>query len=294
MKILITGSAGRVGRAIYIKLMQLHHVIGVDITPCSTVDIVADIRDLARIRHALINIDVVIHCAALHAPHVNIAADEDFNSINIMATEQLALEGIKQGLRHFIFTSTTALYGFASTKENQASWIDETITAQPKSIYHTSKIAAEKKLAQLSHLFNLPVTVLRMSRCFPETADLMSIYRSTRGIDVRDVAQAHACAVELRLPGFKTYIISGSTPFTPKDCVMLYTDPGTLIHEKMPDLATEFRRRQWSMPCSLDRVYDSALAQTELQWQPMHGYQSVLTMLDNELPEVLPVINLSK
>lgn len=53
MRILVTGSAGRVGRAIYIKLMRTHDVVGFDKTPCSTVDYIGDIRDSALLNEAL-------------------------------------------------------------------------------------------------------------------------------------------------------------------------------------------------------------------------------------------------
>ena len=111
MRILVTGSAGRVGRAIYIKLMRTHDVVGIDKTPCSTADYIGDIRDSALIDGVLENIDVIVHTAALHAPHVGLVPDLEFQSINVDATEKLALAGVKAGVKHFIFTSTTALYG---------------------------------------------------------------------------------------------------------------------------------------------------------------------------------------
>ena len=115
MRILVTGSAGRVGRAIYIKLMRTHDVVGIDKTPCSTADYIGDILDSDLIDRALKNVDVIIHTAALHAPHVGLVPDSEFQSINVDATEKLALAGLKAGIKHFIFTSTTALYGYAST-----------------------------------------------------------------------------------------------------------------------------------------------------------------------------------
>lgn len=221
MRILVTGSAGRVGRAIYIKLMRTHDVVGIDKTPCSTADYIGDIRDSTLIDGVLKNIDVIVHTAALHAPHVGLVPDSEFTSINVDATEKLALAGVKAGVKHFIFTSTTALYGYASTPKSIAGWIDEEVTPQPKSIYHKSKIAAETKLEEISNLFQFPVTVLQMSRCFPEPADLMAVFRLTRGIDARDVANAHLCAVEKRLSGFNRFIISGATPFHFSDCKAL-------------------------------------------------------------------------
>ncbi|EGQ8412060.1 NAD-dependent epimerase/dehydratase family protein, partial [Vibrio cholerae] len=290
MRILVTGSAGRVGRAIYIKLMRTHDVVGIDKTPCSTADYIGDIRDSTLIDGVLKNIDVIVHTAALHAPHVGLVPDSEFTSINVDATEKLALAGVKAGVKHFIFTSTTALYGYASTPKSIAGWIDEEVTPQPKSIYHKSKIAAETKLEEISNLFQFPVTVLQMSRCFPEPADLMAVFRLTRGIDARDVANAHLCAVEKRLSGFNRFIISGATPFHFSDCKALYTDAGAVIKRKCPEIALAFQQRSWQLPQSLDRVYDSSSAHEKLGWSPIHGFESVLEMLDTETAEVLPVL----
>ena len=286
---LVTGSAGRVGRAVYIKLMRTHQVVGFDKTPCSTADYIGDIRDKALIQQALEGVDVIIHTAALHAPHVGLLPNEDFQSINVDATEQLALVGIKMGVKQFIFTSTTALYGYASTPEHTAGWVNEQITPQPKTVYHRSKIAAEAKLKNISNVLGLPVTVLQMSRCFPEPADLMAVYRLTRGIDARDVASAHLAALETCLAGFNRFIVSGRTPFVESDCPRLLNDVGGLIQEKVPELAEVFLERGWAFPSRLDRVYDSSLAQQKLGWQPKYGFGSVIDMLDAELAEVLPI-----
>lgn len=290
MKVLITGTAGRVCRAIYINLMKEHEVVGMDITPCSTVDYVSDIRDVSVLNKALHGVEVIVHCAALHAPHIGIKSENEFEDINVKATKQLALEGIKHGIEHFIFTSTTALYGFASTPKGVSGWVNEKVMPQPKTIYHKTKISAEQVLEEISTDSGLPVTVLQMSRCFPEPADLMAVYRLSRGIDARDVASAHACAVKKRLPGFKRFIISGNTPFNKACCQKLYFHADTLLRDYAPNLAKHFDDRCWSLPSSLDRVYDSSLAQKELNWRPKYGYESVFDMLDNEFAEVLPVL----
>ena len=144
MKILVTGTAGRVGRAIYINLMKKHQVVGIDKTPCSTADYVGDIRDTELLDKALEGVEVIVHTAALHAPHVGLFSDDEFEQINVTATEHLALQGLKKGVKHFVLTSTTALYGYASTPEGVAGWVNESVTPQPKTIYHRSKIQAEK------------------------------------------------------------------------------------------------------------------------------------------------------
>ena len=42
------------------------------------------------------NIDIIIHTAALHAPHVGLVPDPEFQSINVDAAEKLALAGVKR------------------------------------------------------------------------------------------------------------------------------------------------------------------------------------------------------
>jgi len=287
MRVLITGTAGRVGRHIYVHLMRDHSVTGIDVTPCSTADFIGDIRDKDFIANLPGNYDVIIHTAALHAPHIGIRSDKEFQQINVDATEMLAQYAVKSGVKQFIFTSTTALYGRASTPEGKAGWVTEDTVPVPKTIYHTTKIEAEKRLEQISGQYNLPVTVLQMSRCFPEPADMMSIYRLNRGIDARDVASAHACALIKRPAGFNRYIISADSPFFPEDCEQLYLNAADVIKNRAPELAEAFNHRGWDLPEKLDRVYVSLLAQDELSWQPKYGFQQVVDFLDTGIAEVL-------
>lgn len=289
MTVLVTGSAGRVGRTIAIHLMQDHKVVGLDATPCSTADIVGDIRNPDIMDAIPDGLDVIIHTAALHAPHVGLRTEAEFRSVNVDATEALFLAGLQRGMRHFIFTSTTALYGQAAKPEGEAGWVDETITPRPRTIYHLTKIAAEQKLEVLAHKHNIPVTVLQMSRCFPEPADMMAVYRLHRGIDARDVATAHRQAVVHRPSGYTRYIVSGATPFQPEHCMRLLTDAPSVLRETAPDLVAAFAERSWPLPGQIDRVYDSSLVQRELGWEPKYGFQSVIEMLDHYIPEVLPV-----
>jgi len=291
MKILVTGAAGRIGRAIYTELKKVHDVVGIDRLPSSSVDYVGDIRNQVLVSEALDGVNVIVHTAALHAPHVGFVSDSEFASINVKATEKLALQGVQSGVKHFIFTSTTALYGYASTLDGTAAWIDETVFPKPRTVYHTSKIAAEKKLEEISHIFNLPVTVLQMSRCFPEPVDLMVVYRLTRGIDARDVAIAHLRAIDKRLGGFNRFIVSAKTPFDISCCQRLYQEAHNVISEYAPDVAREFTERGWILPSKLDRVYNSAAAQQALAWVPKYGADSVLKIFDKGMAGVLPLAN---
>jgi UDP-glucose 4-epimerase len=288
MKLLITGASGRIGRATYIGLSAEHEVIGFDSAPSSTSDIVGSIEDVDSVRKALRGVDAVIHIAAIHAPHLGHFADEAFEAINVAATGSLARLAADAGTRTFIFTSTTALYGSASTPGGRAAWIDEKTQPLPLTIYHRTKLKAESLLEDIALESGLSITAIRMSRCFPEPAPIMAAYRLHRGIDVRDVADAHAIAALAPSPGFRRFVVSGSTPFMPQDADLLLENASEVIEMRCPELAAAFRRRNWRLPSSIDRVYSPVLAARVLNWRPKYGFEEVLAQLDRRSLEVLP------
>ena len=128
-----------------------------------------------------------------------------------------------------------------------------------------------------------------MSRCFPEPAQKMAIYRLHRGIDYRDVAEAHRLASERKKDKYyDTYIISGETPFIKSDCQLLFENPEMVIRERHAVLAREFDKRGWNFPESIDRVYDSSYAQKTLGWRPKRGPLEILNQFDRGDFEILP------
>lgn len=286
MKILVTGSTGRVGRAIYIQLCTEHDVIGFDIAPSSTADVVASIQDERAVAGALRGVEAVVHVAALHAPQVGHRADKDFEAINVAATRSLARLAIEAGVRRFVFTSTTALYGAGAAEGEPAAWVTEETVPRPRTIYHRTKLAAEQELER--HAGALAITALRMSRCFPEPAPLMAAYRLHRGVDARDVADAHCAALEWEGPGFRKFIVSGATPFVRSDAAGLGTDAAERIRKRAPELAAAFDARRWPLPSRIDRVYDPSKSIAGLGWTPRFGFEEVLAELDRRSAEVLP------
>lgn len=288
MKVLITGASGRVGRATYVRLCTAYDVVGYDQSPSSTADVVARLEDTNRLRRALEGVDAVVHTAALHAPHVGIRSEAEFERVNVHSTAELLRLSLEAGIRRFVFTSTTALYGAAATPPGQAGWVTEDTIPLPRTIYHRTKLQAENLLEASAGRSELEVTVLRMSRCFPEPAPLMAAYRLHRGVDARDVADAHAAALEGGTGGFRRFIISGATPFIPGDCMELLESAPAVLRRRAPGLVAEFARRGWALPDRIDRVYSSLRAFSELGWNPQFGYVEVLAELDRRSPEVLP------
>lgn len=146
--------------------------------------------------------------------------------------------------------------------------------ARPRDICDITKLAAEG-LVQDSSSNRRSSTVLRISRCFPEEEKLMAIYRLYRGVDLRDVVQAHALALD-RLEGYGLHVISGPMLFKRDDPFALHNGAAGLIEQICPTLSDHFKKCNWSLPKSIDRVYSSELATNELGYWPNFGVQQFL------------------
>lgn len=278
MKIVVTGSSGRIGRAIFAALMPDHDVVGIDRIPFATTRLIGDFATPSLLKKAMQGADIVIHTAALHAPHVGVAPDSEFERINVAGTQMLADAAAESEVRRIVFTSTTALYGRA-VAGNGCTWISEETPPQPVNVYHRTKLAAEALLEKVATR-QLSVRVLRMSRCFPERADLMAVYRLHRGIDARDVADAHKLALSNEGPVFQRFIVSGATPFRLSDCTLLGEAATEILEKRVPRLTKAFHQRGWRLPQRVDRVYAPTAAEEGLGWRTRLGFEEVLAQLD--------------
>ncbi|HEX8643194.1 MAG TPA: NAD(P)-dependent oxidoreductase [Allosphingosinicella sp.] len=269
MRILVTGAAGLIGSGVAARLRRDHDVVGLDVTLGPQVALVADIRDPVD----LAGYDAIVHVAALHAPHVGRASDADFRSVNVDATARLLDAALAAGVTRFVYTSSTSVYGFAlEPADGRAAWIDEHVEPRPRDIYDETKLQAEA----LVRAAGIPGAILRMSRCFPEPLAVMTLHRLHRGIDRRDVAEAHSLALGLAPLDCETFVVSAPPPFAPDDCDELFRDAPAAIRRRAPILAEAFARRAWRLPGSIGRVYSPARAAGLLGFAARYGAAAVL------------------
>jgi nucleoside-diphosphate-sugar epimerase len=275
VKVLVTGSSGRIGGAIAARLKLRHQVTGLDLRPGPLTDELADVGDTARVAALLRGADAVVHTAALHVPDLAARGHEEFRAVNVEATRRLLEAAGSAGAGRFVYTSTTSLYGDAMLPaDGAAAWVDESLAPIPRDIYDETKLAAEDACRQAA-LDGLPCTSLRMSRCFPEEPRLIAIYRLYRGVDAEDVAHAHELALESTEPGFGVFNVSAPTPFRREDCARLFEDAASLLLERYPWAEEEFNRRAWQLPRSIDRVYVVDKAVAGLGYRPQHDFAAL-------------------
>lgn len=98
-------------------------------------------------------VDVIVHCAAVvHKKEADYA--DEYDRVNYELTKKIADKAKSQGVKHFVFMSTMAVYGITE------GIIYRDTPLEPKTLYAKSKLRAEKYVLSLSGE-NFKITVIR-------------------------------------------------------------------------------------------------------------------------------------
>jgi UDP-glucose 4-epimerase len=113
MKVLITGSSGRVGAAITELVAEHHDVVGLDLVPGRYTTHIGSVAERATVLAAAAGVDAIIHTASLHVPDLHRASPEAFASTNVQGTSNLLQAAAEHRISRFVYSSTTSVYGRA-------------------------------------------------------------------------------------------------------------------------------------------------------------------------------------
>jgi UDP-glucose 4-epimerase len=216
---------------------------------------------------------------------------QEFVDTNVSGTLALLEEAKAAGVKAFVFTSTTSMFGDALRPPagTPAAWVNEEVRPIPKNIYGTTKTAAEDLCRLFYRKHRLNCIILRTSRFFPEQDDEKSKredYEDNnikaneflfRRVELEDVVSAHLLAARrAAVLGFGRYIISASTPFLPGDLLELNTNAPDVVRKRVPEYLDIYRQRGWKMFDKIDRVYVNEAARRDLGWEPKYDFAHVL------------------
>src|SRR5262245_54906570 len=296
MAILVTGSAGHLGEALMRRLLEAgYQPIGIDIKKSDFTNEVGSITDRGFVKRCVYGMHAVLHTATLHKPHVVTHRRQDFVDTNITGTLNLLEEATAAGVRAFIFTSTTSVFGRALTPSAgaPAAWITEDVVPMPKNIYGITKIAAEN-LCELFlrerglgarswkplRFFRKPKTGKEPRERSADTNVKVNEFLYRRG-DIEDIVNAHVLALKkAESIRFGRYIVSATTPFFQKDTPDLRRDAPAVVRRYTPQYEEVYAARGWSMFPTVDRVYVNDRARSELGWRPRYDFAYVIDQVN--------------
>jgi len=200
MKILVTGSAGFIGSALCVRLLELgHKVVGVDNHNDYYDPLLKENRLARHINHHNYNhirmdieetdsiqllfkdnlFDVVINLAAQAGVRFSIENPMAYVKTNIVGFTNI-LEGCRHNnIKHLIYASSSSVYG-ANT--NMPFSIHNNVD-HPLSLYAASKKTNELLAHTYSHLYNLSTTGLRFFTVYgPWGRPDMALFKFTKAI----------------------------------------------------------------------------------------------------------------
>jgi len=161
MKVLVSGAAGFVGRALCDQLTVAGHVLVPTVRRTSGLKnerVLGEIGASTDWQTALEGCDAVVHLAA----RVHVMDDTTQNSLalyratNTEGTLNLARQAVEAGVKRFVFISTIKVNG-----EGRDTPYRETDAAAPEDAYAISKWEAEQGLQRIAQETGLEVAILR-------------------------------------------------------------------------------------------------------------------------------------
>ncbi|MDV2984577.1 UNVERIFIED_CONTAM: UDP-glucose 4-epimerase GalE [Methylobacteriaceae bacterium AG10] len=168
MAVLVTGGAGYIGSHMVLALVDAGHEEVVVLDDLSTgYDwalppevrlVVGDVADQALVTETILRhrIDAVAHFAAKIVVPESVADPLGYYLANTVKTRALIETASRTNVRHFIFSSTAAVYG-----EPEIVPVPETLATNPINPYGRSKLMSEWMLADAAAAHGFTYGVLR-------------------------------------------------------------------------------------------------------------------------------------
>ncbi|GAA2331329.1 NAD(P)-dependent oxidoreductase [Dactylosporangium salmoneum] len=258
MRVLVTGAAGSIGRAVCARLAAE----GADIAalvlddaplPAASHVVVGDAGDPETVGRALAGgVDAVVHLAALRSP--DLGSPVEVFAGNTRATFVVLEEAARRGVRRAVIASSYSILGlrFAPHVLHPAYYpIDEATPLQVEDPYSLSKQVDEATAAMMHRRYGMDVVALRL----PFTVDWPDLERVARAsrddpagmaadswsyLHIDDAAEAAWLALTRPVSGFHPVFLAAPRTLDPRPTAELIAEfhPGAEVRRPIPGRAT--------------------------------------------------------
>lgn len=314
MRILITGAGGFIGSHVVEATVRAGHQVRCIVNYNSRSDFgyvaalpddiraeldvrVADIRDSEAVYACGEKVDAIFHLAALIGIPYSYVAPMSYVQVNVQGTMNLLNMCRRFGVKRFVHTSTSEVYGSA-----EYTPIDERHPLVGQSPYSASKIAADKVAESYALSFDLPVTILRPFNTFGPRQSLRAII-PTLASQLLDKNVLMVQAGSLHTVRDYTYVTDTADAYLKSlDCnvslgkaINLGTGVGfsiAEIYEKLQNLSgirkpiETDRQRVRPENSEVQRlISNNELARKLLRWKPQVSFESGLSAVVEDISQ---------
>ena len=277
MRVLVTGSAGKIGKKQVQTLLEAgNEVVGFDRTASKSRDWehhCGDLRDLFAVRRAMQGVDAVVHSGAL--PHDNAGLPEDVLSVNVQGTLNILLASLEAGVERVInFSSVNALGAVGGHSKLAQFPIGDDYPRHPMTNYQLSKHLGEEACRSYSAKHGLITISLRPVYVIGENEKPHWMRAPTKEhsigwfrnefcayVHVSDVCEA--VMKSLRVQGVKNASLLLNT-----DSTGSLTPTEDLIRATHPEVAWATNRTDYFASNPFRSIIDSSGAKEILGWSP--------------------------
>ncbi|MGC9132428.1 MAG: NAD-dependent epimerase/dehydratase family protein [Candidatus Micrarchaeia archaeon] len=235
-KILLTGASGHIGQAMLQKLIEKNEKVlawtrrSIEAHNDNVEKIYGDIKDPEFCMNVTKNIDVILHFAALVG---NSYSSSELMKVNALGTKYLVEGALKNGVEHFIFCSSIAVYA-----KKVKGIIDENTLTLAQDPYGRSKVIAEY-FVRNAQKEGLNTTIIRPVNAYGKTftTPYFKVFRMVEEgkariigngkniipfISIDDVTEAFYRAIKNPITYDKVYLLSDRIQLSQKE-ILDYT-----------------------------------------------------------------------
>lgn len=292
MRIIVTGAAGTLGKALLPRLNAAGHTaVAIDRRQGTGLAEwrVVDLSDALAVANAIEGADVIVHGAALHGIHLEAHGSRAFYDTNVTGTFNVWQAAAKHDVLGVVFSSTMGVYGESRrpASDNEVVFVDEDMPSRPGDIYGWSKLVGEE-LAKLHFRHDdIPSVALRFGMFVPEPFfryGIRLLYGGVHEDDVADSVMAAIGAIVDHGVAHEAFNVFSPLPFTPDDAPALRTDPLTAIERHYPGAGVLLRSRGVRSLQPIKEVFPTDKLELGL-FRPRHNFGEWLDELGDRPDE---------